>query len=30
MEAEGAQYEHDDHDQPHEVDEFIHVINLAG
>jgi hypothetical protein len=30
MEAEGAEYKQDDHDQPHEVDEFMHAINLAG
>jgi hypothetical protein len=30
MEAEGAQYEQHDHDQSHEVDEFMHAINLAG
>ena len=27
MQAEGAQDEHDDHDQANEVDEFMHGIN---
>jgi hypothetical protein len=30
MEAKGAKYEQDDHDQPHEVDKFMHAINFAG
>ena len=29
MQAEGAQDEHDDHDQANEVDEFMHGINPA-